>query len=142
MTEECSMGDVTQVKTASGANAYEYVYAMLKRTPDTKVTKRDSQYKGTRIPKRHTSYISKDKDLIKAASRACTRQGSITSCFVRAASRFADSAIRSAIRRTDKNGDGVLDYPELSAAVTMARNGFKHSFETFARSVLSKYAEL
>jgi hypothetical protein len=136
------MGDVKQIKTTSGANAYEYVYTMLKGTPGTKVTKQDREYKGTRISKKHTGYIARDKDLIEAASRACTRQGSLKSCFIRTASRFADSAIRSAIRRADKNGDGVLDYQELGAAIKMARDGFKNSFETFARTVLSKYAEL
>ena len=136
------MGDVKQVKTTSGANAYEYIYTMLKGTPDTKVTKQNIQYKGTRIPKKHTGYIARDKDLIKAASRACTRQGSLTSCFIRAASRFADSSIASAIKRADKNSDGVLDYQELGAAVKMARDGFKNSFETFARGILSKYAEI
>lgn len=136
------MGDVKQVKTTSGANAYEYIYTMLKGTPGTKVTKQDRDYKGTRISKKHTGYIARDKDLIKAASRVCKRTGSITSCFVRAASRFADSAIASSIRRADKNSNGVLDYQEIGAAVKMARNGFKNSFETFARNLLSKYAEL
>lgn len=136
------MGDVKQVKTTSDANAYEYLYTMLKGTPGNKVTKQDRHYKGTRIPKKHTGYIARDKDLIKAASRVCKRQGSLKSCFIRAASRFADSSIASAIRRADKNSDGVLDYQEIGAAVRMARNGFKNSFETFARSVLSKYADL
>lgn len=136
------MGDVKQVKTSSGANAYEYLYTFLKRTPDTKVSKRDSQYKGTRIPKKHTRYISRDPYTLKTASRACTRKGSIRDCFVRAASRFADSAIRSAIARADKNRDGVLDYNELGKAIEMARTGFKNSFETFARSIFTNYAEL
>lgn len=136
------MGDVKQVKTTSGANAYEYVYTMLKKTPDTKVSKLDSRYKGTRISKKHTGYIARNPNTLKAASRACTREGSIRGCFVRAASRFADSAIRSAITRADKNRDGVLDYKELGKAIEMARTGFKNSFETFARSIFSNYAEL
>lgn len=136
------MGDVTQVKTTSGANAYEYLFTMLKKTPDTKVSKKDKHYKGTRIPKKHTAYISKNRNFIKTASRACTPKDSIVNCFTRTASRFADSAIRSAISRADKNRDGVLDYGELAQAIKMARTGFKNSFETFARSFLSKYAEL
>jgi len=136
------MTDVSKMTTSSGANAYEYVYTMLKKTPDTKVTKRDRQFKGVRIPKKHTGYISRDPDTISAASRACIKAGSITSCFVRAASRFADVSIKRAITRADTNKDGVLDYTELSAAIKMARSGFKNSFETFARGVLSNYAEL